>query len=98
MHKMKLVSAMIVTALVSTTVLAAPKRPQPAAPIDNIQTVCKTTVKDTTGNVIGQRTVTDQVSGVVVGDGEVAHATLDITVCGANGWCARIPAPKITGV
>lgn len=65
MSNMKLTSVIITIALATTAAQAAPKKLQPQANVDHIQTVCKTIVKDSNGKVIGQRVTSDGADGVV---------------------------------
>jgi hypothetical protein len=60
MRALKQAAALSVTALLLSHVQAAPK---PPAPIDKIHTVCKITIRDSSGKEIGNRTTVDDSSG-----------------------------------
>ena len=65
MKAIKQAAALSATALLLTHAQAAPKPAIPPAPVDKIHTVCKTTVKDSNGKLVGQRSTSDDSRGIV---------------------------------
>jgi hypothetical protein len=65
MRKINLLLTLAAIVLVMSAAQAAPKRPKPSAPVDHIQTVCKTSIHDTNGKLIGQRVTTVESKGLI---------------------------------